>query len=176
MTTSETRIYTGAEALALLAAKAVADARECRGGCDGYCFACNERAGTSGSLSIVAPDLAASVAHHEARAERAETLAQIHREERDACAAEVLRLRAIIEGRAVAPSNAEIAAHEAAGGRWRAFHYSPCLEAHFDHLDAIGARQAAAVLRERGLPAAWWALDSQRRPCAWPVAPEVPRG
>lgn len=46
------------------------------------------------ALCAAAKGLAASVAHHEKRAESAEALAQIHREERDACAAEAVRLTA----------------------------------------------------------------------------------
>jgi hypothetical protein len=101
-----------------------------------------------------------------ARADGAEATELRRRQERDA-------LRAIIEGRTTPPTDAEARAHAAAGGLWRAFHYSPGMEAHFDHLDAIGARKTATVLRERGLHATWWALDSQRRPCVWPVVTEV---
>lgn len=49
------------------------------------------------SLACAAGDLTETVEHLHERARQAEALAQIHREERDACAAELLRLRANME-------------------------------------------------------------------------------
>lgn len=113
------------------------------------------------------------------RARQGEALAKIHREERDACAAEVVRLRAIIEGRTTPPTEAEIAAHEAAGGRWRSVVPGEWILS-TDDGDAEDARKTigvqsanAAIVATCGVT--WWAHDADHRPCAWPVAPEAPR-
>lgn len=83
----------------------------------------------------------------------------------------VIALHAIVEGRAAAPTDAELAAHAAAGGSWLVRY----------HRDGWGGDDAAAFLdvldpREirDGLRAVrWWALTIDGRPCAWP---EVSRG
>lgn len=83
---------------------------------------------------------------------------------------EVKRLRvalaeahAIIEGRTVAPTNAEIAAHHAAGGSWLALR---CGAAMWWSVEVMRFRDMTISL---GLSATWLALDSSGRPCAWPV-------
>lgn len=98
-----------------------------------------------------------------------------------ALAAEVLRLRAerdalraIIAGRTTPPTEAEMAAHAAADGAW--------LLRHPRH---DGVRFAAGVpvsamdaRREWREGVGCIALDSQRRPCAWPsgtqASPRIP--
>lgn len=85
--------------------------------------------------------------------------------------ARIAEMEAIIEGRTVPPTDAEIEAHYAAGGRW-------CIA------DGAGAgdvrrvmstvREIAGWHRERGATWRWIALDANRRPCAWPA--EVSRG
>ena len=89
----------------------------------------------------------------------------------EAAEAEVARLRAIVEGRTTAPTDAEIAAHDAAGGTWLVRY----------RRDGWGGDDAALFLdvlaprdvRGDGLAAVrWWPLDASGRPCAWP---EVPR-
>ena len=88
-----------------------------------------------------------------------------------ALARTVIALHAIIEGRATPPTDAEIAAHDAAGGTWLVRY----------RRDGWGGDDAALFLdvlaprdvRGDGLAAVrWWPLDASGRPCAWP---EVPR-
>ena len=94
----------------------------------------------------------------------------------DAAEAEVARLRAIVEGRTKAPTDDEVAAHAAAGGRWRWIVRRPdggvfeslSGESEWppsDPLEGVTARIVA------GASVTWWTLDAQRRPCAWPVVP-----
>lgn len=106
------------------------------------------------------------------RAEQAEAQAA-------SLAARVAALEEIIEGRTTPPTDAEIDAHAAAGRWWR----------YVVLVDGVpsgdGARDTDAppysALTEwprragRSYEERWWALDAQRRPCAWPTA-EVPRG
>ena len=93
-------------------------------------------------------------------------------------AAEIDRLRAIIDGRTTAPTEAEIAAHEAAGGRWRSIVPGEFILSTSDgDGDAEDARQTSAVQRANAAIVVragvrWWALDAQNRPCAWPVVTE----
>lgn len=73
-------------------------------------------------------------------------------------------LRAIVAGRTTAPTDAETAAHDAAGGRW--------LVAMQPLTSGFVSRE---VVRMRGVnflcgaAARWWPLDATGRPCAWPV-------
>lgn len=101
-------------------------------------------------IFAAAPDLAASVEHHAARADAAE--------------AEARRLRAIIEGRTV-PSATEIPAHEAQGGRWLVGE-----EGRFLVVWGGRALALADFHREYHPGARWWSLDGTGRLCAWPVA------
>lgn len=88
--------------------------------------------------------------------------------QRDALAAQRDALRAILAGRAVAPTPQEIDAHHAAGGAWLLVH------------DTFGGRLPERLLsgRARSLAtlcgprcdARWWALDASGLPCAWPDA------
>lgn len=73
--------------------------------------------------------------------------------------AECARLRAIVEGRTVAPTDAEIAAHT---GEWR------CVGAGAAYAEISGL--VAAGLRDvaRGVTLRWWPLDATGRPCSWP--------
>lgn len=124
----------------------------------------------------------------EARADRDAALA--HAEEltralriadrtHDATLAERDALRAIIEGRTTPPTDAEIEAHDAAGGWWlflpgRGFGRCSCSACRTAQMPAGellpgNVRMVAAVGGGR-----WWALDAQRRPCAWPVVTEAP--
>lgn len=97
----------------------------------------------SARLIAAAPDLAATV---------------------EALTAERDALRAIVEGRTTPPTEAEAAAHDAAGGAW---------------LIAWSRGDRPTVASIVSGPRVWWpeadvvsavALDAQRRPCAWPVA------
>lgn len=88
---------------------------------------------------------------------------------------ELEQLRAIIEGRTVPPTDEEIEAHEAAGGRWRcvvpmALHL--CADAMHGH----AARMHRDCLIAAGHDSLWWATDGRARHGPWPaVAPRVPR-
>lgn len=97
----------------------------------------------------------------------------------DGAEAEALRLtqerdalRAIIEGRTVPPTDAEIAAHHAAGGRWRCLVPNRLWQSK-DAMHDSTARIQRATLEVDGGPAVWWSIDSTGRPCAWPVVAEV---
>jgi hypothetical protein len=86
------------------------------------------------------------------------------RAEADALRAQVEEARAILEGRTVAPTLADVAAHAAAGGRW-ILRWS---DGAFGH-----ARGPCAVTdaREPGVVTAvrWWPLDATGRPTTWPT-------
>lgn len=71
--------------------------------------------------------------------------------------------RAIIDGRTTPPTEAEVEAHEAAGGAWLVVW--PC-SAGFTAM--IRRRD---VLSSVDSTSACVALDARRRPCAWPVMP-----
>ena len=103
------------------------------------------------------------------------------REERNEISAECVRLRTrlaaalrqahdlqeIIAGRTVPPTDAEIDAHEAAGGSWVV---TP--DGWAPHYVAYGRtlRRFAEQAQEPCMPAVTWrALDATGRPCAWPV-------
>jgi len=80
--------------------------------------------------------------------------------------AELDAQRATIEGRTVAPTDAEIAAHAAAGGLWRT-NWNDRIDARLAH----GLRQddvSSYVVGGRQ-PSRWWALDASGRPCVWPT-------
>lgn len=100
-------------------------------------------------LLAAAPDLAATVV---------------------AQAAEIDRLRAIIDGRTTPPTDAEITAHGTAAGRWR--WASPDQHGEFPST-ARWRASVAVVARVPGVR--WWATDSDKRPCAWPVVAEASR-
>lgn len=100
---------------------------------------------------------------------------EIEREtaERDVERAEVLSLRAIIEGRTTPPTDAEIEAHCASGGLWRSIVPGEFILSTGDG-DAEDARNTSAVQRTNALivnarVVRWWAITSDGRPCAWPV-------
>ena len=94
--------------------------------------------------------------------------------ERDAARLEIVSLRgsidlrdmalnaanAIIAGRTTAPTGAENAAHDAAGGWWRYQTENDFGDATCQDVDLI--REAWTITR-------WWALDASGAPCAWPV-------
>jgi hypothetical protein len=80
---------------------------------------------------------------------------------------EIARLRAalaeahaIIEGRTVAPTDAEIVAHWRAGGTWIV-----------EGVIVLRVVEAVCAHRDQASWAAvtWLPLDRSRRPCAWPV-------
>lgn len=82
----------------------------------------------------------------------------------------VIALRAIIEGRATPPTDAELAAHD---GAWLMRLYNGALVA----MRSDGAREARGVMvRDVPYVAHWIATTSDGRPCAWPVAPQRPAG
>lgn len=68
--------------------------------------------------------------------------------------------RAIIEGRTVAPTDAEIVAHWRAGGTWIV-----------EGIIVLRVVEAVCAHRDQASWAAvtWLPLDRSRRPCAWPT-------
>jgi hypothetical protein len=157
-----------------------------------------DRAEVVARLLAAAPNLAATVvALHkrvgasdsvlERERDHAIECAQSARAERDAALAhaeELTRaltsLRAIVEGRTTPPTDAEIAAHDHAGGWWSYLPppgQSSCTCATCAvHQQPSGEIPRSNVRAVAGLGGGrWWALDSQRRPCAWPTT-EVSRG
>lgn len=85
---------------------------------------------------------------------------------------EVERLRAIIEGRADAPTDAEIAAHAAAGGGWQVRWVvgTTTQRAVGDEFGTVHEPSHVRRWRDEGEVVRWIALDGDGRPCAWPVA------
>jgi hypothetical protein len=85
------------------------------------------------------------------------------------CAAEVLRLRAVIEGRTTPPTREEIEAHHMAGGAWLVLWSCRGLS-HGRWRDGV----LSAYIFECDVTdmckkdARWLALDASGRPCAWP--------
>jgi hypothetical protein len=119
---------------------------------------------------------AVGVAMLEALARRRGHRAEEPRQEHDALRAQLAQvtaerdaLRAIVEGRTTPPTDAEIEVHDAAGGLWRCV----AIDDPYMCRDAMRGRGAAYhralidALESEG--ARWWALDAQKRPCAWPV-------
>ena len=99
-------------------------------------------------------------------ARRAATFAEMERDTlrglTDAMRADNVRLRAIVEGRTVAPSDAEITAHHDAGGSgWLVS----------SDRDVIPYTLCRSEARDGGASpgARWWALDASGRPCPWPT-------
>lgn len=93
--------------------------------------------------------------------------------------AEIKRLRARAEGRSGPPSDAEIIAHAAVGGRWRVVEH-PCERAldgrtytrssRTRELSDLPIVQAYLVeIAESGLSTTWWPLDAHHMPCDGPV-------
>lgn len=100
-------------------------------------------------------------------------------DEANALRMERAALRAIVDGRTAPPTEAEIAAHEAAGGRWRSIVPGEFILSTGDG-DAEDARQTSAVQRANEpiimrAGVRWWAIDAQGRCCAWPVVAEASR-
>lgn len=76
----------------------------------------------------------------------------------------VEKLRAIIDGRTTPPTPEEMKAHKAAGGQWLV--RWPWRDGSGWGSDIVSATRA----RDEAMPdAVWIALDSTRKPCAWPV-------
>ena len=82
----------------------------------------------------------------------------------------VIVLHAIAEGRTIAPTDAEIAAH---AGAWLMRLYNGALVV----MRADGAREARDVMvSDVPYVAHWWPLTSDGRPCAWPEVAQRPAG
>lgn len=84
-------------------------------------------------------------------------------------------LEAMTEGRATPPTDAEIAAHAATGGRWRARWMFMAggwmfMAGGWMYMNAGEARR---VREESFGSMLWWPLDANDRLCAWPVV-ELP--
>lgn len=99
-------------------------------------------------------------------ARRAATFAEMERDTlrglTDAMRADNVRLRGIVAGRTVAPSDAEITAHHDAGGSgWLVS----------SDRDVIPYTLCRSEARDGGASpgARWWALDASGRPCPWPT-------
>lgn len=80
--------------------------------------------------------------------------------------AEVARLRAIVEGRTTPPTEAEAAAHNAAGGWWCISRAGVCPPAAVDAFRGDGDVTAHLPFVAG---ATWLPLDRDGRPCAWPT-------
>lgn len=86
-------------------------------------------------------------------------------------ATEIERLRAIVNGRTTSPTSEEIEAHHRAGGTW----YVASTHGRALTTTKGDAIALCAHLAANGYPATWWAIDTRRRPCAWPVLAEASR-
>mgnify|MGYP006935483067 CR=1 FL=1 len=135
------------------------------------------------ALIATAPDLAADLldAREECAAQREtlDALLDSARRSDDECRrarsaldqtkGELARLRAVVAGRDVAPTDAELDAHRAAGGGWLLAWYGAAgmaTEVVFDRRTAAEALEEAASLDGLFLALP---LGSDRRPTAWPV-------
>lgn len=109
-------------------------------------------------------ELAASIERGKARWGVAAELADVAAE-RDALAADNARLRAIVEGRTVAPTIREARAHcHGSPGSRGAF-----VATRLDWGAHGGARVATGLQPLPGATHRWIALDASGRPCAWPT-------
>jgi len=117
-----------------------------------------------------APDLGATVVHLEACALVEKARADMHRDELHAAHAEAIALRAIIEGRTVAPTPREIELHAAAGGWW----LWECDTVAGEDEDPQIVQRVVDDHRQKQRATRWWAMGANRLPCAWPVAMEAP--
>jgi hypothetical protein len=106
-----------------------------------------------------------------ANAERREAIADrdAARAEADALRAQVAEARAIIAGRTVAPDDAEIAAHAAAGGAWR-------VRWSAGSGGVVRSRDIACELAREARDATslwpvgrWWPLSATGEPTTWPT-------
>lgn len=84
----------------------------------------------------------------------------------DLDAAALKNLRAIVEGRTAAPTDAEIKAHWSAGGMFRYRTEGGGTGTVHSRYDLLLALRAIG-----DDPARWWAFDATGRPCAWPTVP-----
>ena len=119
---------------------------------------------------MVSADEARAMEH---RSDGADEAADVMHMERSALryVRTVIVLHAIIEGRTVPPTDAELAAHEAAGGSW-------LLMWQFDGEPRVDTARLLVQVRGYARGHARWmyrwiALDANGSPCAWP---EVSRG
>ena len=88
--------------------------------------------------------------------------------------AEMERLRGILAGRSVPPTAAEVAAHYAAGGKWRVVeresngrtHMRPAFERTLSEPAHISAYKSE--VEDWRLPTTWWALDKGYLLTTWP--------
>lgn len=88
----------------------------------------------------------------------------------DALRAEVAALRAVIDGRAVPPTDAEIDAHAAVGGKWRVrAQWSAGPRMSVDDVNAWAPGVARLLRGQENTH--WWATDADDVLCAWPVVP-----
>ncbi len=114
-----------------------------------------------------AVDLSATVAHLHARVDAEVSLRRAAVGAALRFAASAADLRDIIEGRELPPTPAEAAAHAAAGGLWL-LRMADTDGVPFSFVTAVPGR-CTRLIRA-------WSLDSDGRPCAWPIVAEVPRG
>lgn len=75
----------------------------------------------------------------------------------------VIALHAIIEGRATAPTDAELAAHDERGALWMIAHERG------DIVVTVMSWPSSRDWHVAKGAVRWWALTSDGRPCAWPV-------
>jgi hypothetical protein len=95
-------------------------------------------------------------------------LDEVARDVVPALIAEVAALRAILEGRTIAPTDHELEVHAARGGRWRTRYQVGDPSLCRDGMEAPEARE----VRDRMRPLhvyTWWATEADGTPCAWPV-------
>jgi predicted ThiF/HesA family dinucleotide-utilizing enzyme len=112
------------------------------------------------------------------RAHEARLAAESLREANAGLRRELDTARAILAGRSTPPTDAEIEAHDAAGGSWLTnrgvvgLGFSEVLEIEFPGGSILTGQRVEDV----ALGIEWWiALDAHGRPCAWPVV-EVDHG
>ena len=102
-------------------------------------------------------------------ARRAATFAEMERDTlrglTDAMRADNVRLRAIVEGRETAPTDAELTTHHDEGGQWLVIRAASPRSI----VDTLRSVTDVRAWARSGTPLRWLPLDASGRPCPWPT-------
>lgn len=112
----------------------------------------------------------ATLAAQVARSARGEAEGALARLRAVVAGRETARRGAVVEGRTTAPTDAELAAHHAAGGAWLVTFGGRGIDTRSDPAFVRVTRDSAHP------PTRWWALDAAGRPTAWPAADALAAG
>lgn len=113
-------------------------------------------------------ELALMADESNARAVRASALVSLLEAERDEARIMLRSATARMAGRRVPPTDAEIAAHEADGGRWRCV-VPQSLAMSADAMHGRAAQLHRDTVAAAGHESLWWALDRLAGVTVWPM-------